>query len=168
MASMKAQPSTSSASQQNSVKKIILSLTELAIFRGARMDKMALSLYAKRLAEENADDVCKALEALRERPAHDKGRMMPDMGIILEAVNAQRKVRLAQASIAAEERLIRWRCPVCHVTMSGFVKPGASKLRYCRGLPQKAHYGPGEVCGGSMDVVEDFPAKLASQGMFHG
>lgn len=123
---------------------------------------MALSLYSKRLAEENPDDVCKALESLQEIPPHQSGRSMPDMGTILAAVDTQRRMRIVRMSNQDEERLVRWQCPLCKVTMSGFVKFGQSRVRHCRGIPKKQYYGPGEVCGGTMEVIEDLPARAAS------
>ena len=132
------------------------------------MDRNQLSLFAKRLVQENVNDVCAALKALEEMPRKEGESALPDIGTILEVVDAQKRARQARESNAAEERFLLWQCPICGVRMSGFVRPGASRLRYCHGIPRKHTYRPGEVCGGVLNVIADIPAKAANEAAFHG
>lgn len=155
-----AKATTISMSSTHALPRLMLALTQLAIFRGAKMDKTLLTLYSKRLAQENPDDVCVALKKLEEVPRKEGETALPDIGTILAAVELERRARVVRMTSLDEERLVRWRCPECNVTCCGFVKYGESRLRYCRGIPRRKNYRPGEVCGATLDVIEDLPASV--------
>ena len=61
---------------------------------------------------------------------------------------------------------VRWRCPDCGVTMTGFIDPQDRYTRVCRGIPRGKPQVDGEgrqlPCGGIMDEIAR--ASCAAQG----
>jgi hypothetical protein len=155
-----AKASIISESSANALPTLMQALTQLAILRGARMDKTMLAHYAKRLAQENTNDVCRALSAMEEKPRQAGESALPEIGVILAAVETEKRIRLAAASAEAQERFVRWQCPVCKVTASGWLKPGESRERYCYGIPRRPVYERGEICGGTLEVVAELLPEL--------
>lgn len=125
-----------------------------------------LSVYAKRLAQENVNDVSVALKAMEEKPRQEGESVMPSIGTILAAVETEKRIRLARESAAGQECLVRWKCPICKVTCSGWLKPGQSRQRYCHGVPRKETYAYGEICGGTLELIDEFsPEQPKTKGL---
>jgi hypothetical protein len=120
-----------------------------------------LEFYSKRLAEENTDDLCAALAEFQERPREEGESALPDVGTILGLVRVRGRIRKAKQRDQAGERFVRWNCPECRSTITGFVPPGADLTRYCKGIPQCKHEG-GEHCGVRMAVGYDELAKRSA------
>jgi len=125
---------------ENPLVAIKKALAEMAICRGAVLEKEHLSLYPARLVLEDLEDVLTSLRKLQEMP-REKGEMaLPELGAILQLVRYvhEERIRLSRARVPSV--LVRWKCQHCYVTISGFVGVGADLKRKCR-------------CGQPMDVV---------------
>lgn len=141
---------------ESALVKIRIALTQLSIFRGANLDKEILSLFSKRLLQENYDDVISALAKLQEMPREQGEPALPDIGTILTSVRMQANIRKSRA-VKGRVELVTWNCPKCGVRSSGHLEPEASKQRSCRSF-----YGPrgvrpstflprGKTCGAAMN-----------------
>lgn len=121
-----------------------MALTQMAIFRRATLDKDTLSLYSKRLEQENVEDVVRALEKIQETPRKECESALPDIGSILASVKTETAVRNASASRG--QQLVAWHCPACGHTMTDFLTSGAALKRVCR---RKLHQREA-ICGADM------------------
>lgn len=62
-----------------------------------------------------------------------------------------RQGRAARTSTHTE--LVGWRCVDCGTTRSGFLAPEDQAQRRCHGVPRRADFGRGTICGGAMDEI---------------
>ena len=58
-----------------------------------------------------------------------------------------------------DRKHVLWQCPLCSVTMSGFLLPGESTVRFCGRIPpgptERNGDGSPKPCGGLMKVLMD-------------
>ena len=63
--------------------RIQMALAQMALLRGTKLDKMTLSLYSKRLAQENVEDVLAGIETIQDLPREEGDLAFPEVGAIL-------------------------------------------------------------------------------------
>lgn len=99
----------------NPLLRIKMALTEMASFRMAKVDAAQLSLFARRLAKENLDDVLSALATLAELPREEGENSFPEIGVILSSVGMERVARHNREGKAqGPQDIIRWECDGAH------------------------------------------------------
>ena len=58
-----------------------------------------------------------------------------------------------------DRKHVLWQCPLCNVTMSGFLLAGESTVRFCGAIPtgpiECNSDGSPKLCGGLMKVIMD-------------
>lgn len=134
------------------LSRIVLALTQMAIYRRASMDEKTLQLYASRLATERFDDVIAAIETIQEMPREAGETALPEIGAILAMVKVRGISRVNREATADRTVLARWQCPECGVYASGYIRPDDADTRYCRGIPKREHKF-GEHCSARMREV---------------
>ena len=112
---------------------------------------MTLSLYSKRLAQENVEDVLAGIETIQDLPREEGDLAFPEVGAILSTARVCRVARINREAAAKVTVLVRWRCPECGITLCDWISPSDDAPRVCKGIPSK---GPSDVvCGAIMDEV---------------
>jgi len=129
--------------------QIKMALTEMACFRGAKVDTVTLAFYSKRLVQENLEDVLAALRTLQDLPREEGDLAFPEVGAILGMVGVCAVSRHNREQMGIRKDLVRWHCPECGIHMSGFISPLDREPRACKGIPRE---GSG-ICGAIMNEV---------------
>jgi hypothetical protein len=78
-----------------------------------------------------------------------------------------RRQRVSRIAVVKDE--VRWRCPDCGVTMTGFIDPTDRAIRVCRGFPahdrpQTNPDGSPIPCGGIMDEIARMTCAAQAKG----
>lgn len=145
-------------------EKITAALKVTAVSRGAKPDQLTLTVYSNRLAQLDEQDVLSALHKLSEMKRGEYQAGLPEIGAILALVEAERIARENRSALKKSERLVRWECPACKVTLSGFPptsedvtnKRCQSKYKpFTRGQKNHDSLPLGQICGARMNVIHD-------------
>lgn len=117
-----------------SLKAIKSQLRDMALFRAAKPSDELIELYARRLDQENADDVKAALEVIADRPKREGFTSMPDFGTIRDEVRRQgsRRQSKQRSENQRGRHLIGFRCPQCHITACCYARPGEELSQHCQ------------------------------------
>lgn len=137
-----------SQSSTNASLRIKTALSQMAIFRGAKIDVSTLKLYSARLEQEPVDDVIDAIEKLQDTPRGEGELALPEIGVLLAMTRAAGVARANRRSAHLKD-LARWRCPSCNATRCGYIDTSDFATRYCHGIPTRPHKH-GEMCGVAM------------------
>jgi hypothetical protein len=136
------------------------------------MDPTSMRLYTARLSRENSTDVLAALQKVAEMPRAEYETAVPALGTILAMVAAEETARKNRTVAKQSERLVRWECPTCLVTLSGFPtssedvtnKRCQSKYKpFTRGERRHESLPLGQICGARMNVVLDENDETAGE-----
>jgi hypothetical protein len=159
---------TTSRSLDNPLQKIKIALTELAIFRGAKLDPITLRLYSSNLADKPAEDVVAACQKLQELVRKEGESALPEIGVFLAATNAETVARKNRIEAAKHgQSMVGWRCIDCKNVMTGFPASNDDLDRRCespyRWVNGKRGILPyGQICGGRMEVIFNDVVKADS------
>lgn len=126
---------------ENPSVRIKMALAEMAICRGAALEKEHLLLYSRRLDRENLEDVLTTLNKIQEMPRREGELALPELGAILELVRFEGNARTRRERARTPSMLVAWKCPVCRATMNNWVPPNSDLDRICR-------------CGKLMDAID--------------
>jgi hypothetical protein len=143
-------------------------LTELAIFRGAKLDPITLKFYSSRLAEKPAEDVVSACQKLQDLVRKEGESALPEIGVFLAATEAETVARKNRIEAAKHgPSLVGWQCIDCKTTMTGFPASNADLDRRCISPykmvnGKRASLPQGQICGGRMEVIFNDSAKADS------
>jgi len=116
------------------------------------------------LAQLNEQDVLSALHKLSEMKRGDYEPGLPEIGAVLAMVDVERIARENRSTLKKSERLVRWECPECKVTLSGYPaitadivnKRCQSKYKpFKRGERTHEFLPLGQICGARMEVIHD-------------
>lgn len=152
----KPQPNSS-----ESLKLIVKALEYAALMRAGKMGKEDLRAYSLKLNREPTEDVILALEKLSEMPRQEYERAIPDLGAMLALVKVCTLARQNRSADTRSERLVRWQCPSCKATQSGFPKSSDDLFRKCY-KPIRDPRGERMECGAMMTVVFDDAAPKSN------
>ena len=133
----------------NALPRIQMALAQMALLRGTRIDKEQLSLYSRRLAKENPEDVIAAIETIQDLPREDGDLAFPEVGQILAVTGVQAAARHSRELAAQNKILAMWKCPHCGTVTSGFISPLDREPRVCRGIPKVGEKD--QICGEIME-----------------
>ena len=155
------------------VDKIKAALKITSVSRGAKPDQLTLTVYSNRLAQLSEQDVLAALQKLSERKREEYEPALPELGAMVALVDVEKIARENRSTAKKSERLVRWQCPECKVTVSGFPSITAdiankrcqSKYKpFERGERNHDSLPQGQICGARMVVIhDDAEAEAESQ-----
>jgi hypothetical protein len=117
---------------ESALPRIQMALAQMAILRGAKLDKETLSLYSRRLVKERIDDTLAAIEQIGEMERKEVDPAFPPLATILAVVGAQAVARHNREQLAIKTLLACWRCPQCANTRSGWIPPTDHEPRKCQ------------------------------------
>ena len=143
-------------SSANRTKTIRAALTELALYRQAKVTDETLKAYCARLGKENVDDVLGAIRTIQDLPRLEGELSFPEIGVFLAITGALAIARQNRQAVAANKTtLVRWHCPECGIHFSGFTSAEDFRDRRCQGFSKdKEVTFPRKICGALME--EDF------------
>lgn len=135
---------------KETVKEIYI---EACRVKGRSPDRPEADQWAKQFELCDASDLRSAVNAwwadtTPTSNGQPRGKFFPQPVELKPLVNAAYTRRLAQASI--DKLFAVWRCETCRVSRSGFIESNDFQRRYCQGVPRRASYKRGEICGGTM------------------
>jgi len=151
---------TSSESPLTKIKK---ALTDAATLRGGTLTRDSLQLFSSRLAKEHTPDVLAVLGKLGETARAEYESAIPEMGALLRLIEAESIARQNRSAAAKSERLVRWQCPTCKATLSGFPRSTDDLFRKCRSLIRFDERGNRVECQAEMTVVQDEAQESAGE-----
>lgn len=121
--------------------RIRTALTELALFRQAKVTEETLKIYSVRLGKENVDDVLGAISTIQDLPRLEGELSFPEIGVFLAVAGSMAVQRENRASLDAKRTtLAGWKCPDCGTAMSGLIAADDERPRKC-------------VCGALMEQI---------------
>ena len=148
-------------------RQVTAAFVNCAVLRGAAPSKDALKLYTERLAQEPIEDVLLALEKLGEMPKKEFESAVPEIGAILALVHTCTLARQNRAEVAKSQRLVRWRCDACKLTVTGFPASNDALDRRCYRKVWDQKQEQSFKCGTQMTVIHDDSQKADAGPMEH-
>ncbi len=140
-----------SGSSASATKKIRQALTELAIYRQAKVSEDTFRAFCVRLAKESLDDVLGAIHTIQDLPRQSGELSFPEIGVFLTVTSALGVARRNRTSIESRKTtLVRFQCPECLYTCSGFTMPDDHRERRCMGFPRDKKTIDDTICGALM------------------
>jgi len=146
------------------MRQIGQALIESVTLRSGVISKDSLKLYSQKLANRNTEDVISALQKLSSQKRGEYEPALPELGALISLVEIERIARENRSTLKKSERLVRWECPECKVTLSGYPaitadidnKRCQSKYKpFKRGERTHEFLPLGQICGARMEVIHD-------------
>jgi chromosome condensin MukBEF ATPase and DNA-binding subunit MukB len=153
MAMDTAKNQTEMYSESSKLTKLRSALTDMATLRNGTLTKESLRLYSQRLAKEEITDVLAMLETLGEQKRTEFEASIPEIGVMLALTRVEETARRNRDEVAKSERFVRWKCPVCGATLSGFPTRNDSLDRYCEKKASLNELGNPVECGTPMNII---------------
>jgi hypothetical protein len=123
-----------------------------------------LNLFAERLAERwEGRDAVLGIKSLEELQRQEGETAWPEIAVFHRACEAAKLARLRAEENQRARVLVRWKCPDCALTFSGYVDRNDSLERRCKGMGRvkvKDENGKERIairkdliCGARLEVV---------------
>lgn len=142
---------------KNSTPEMRKALSEVAMFRRAKVSRDEIDAFANALAENYSEqEVTEACRSIRSLPRVEGELSFPELAVFEHCCKAARAIRTANEQRMRGKLVARWVCPKCGTCYSGYIFPDDYKPRICRstyaGKVQKrgekrSLLPDGEVCG---------------------